>query len=50
MANRIPDEMYWDEAIGVIEVLVATGRAIPSNRWVDVFIQDAQDRKEQSYF
>src|SRR4029077_13971858 len=35
LANGITRELTWEDAIGVAQMLVALGRAVPPSRWVE---------------
>jgi hypothetical protein len=41
-ANGVRDDLPWDECLNVLEILVATGRTIPANKWVDWMIANEQ--------
>jgi len=43
-------DLTWEDAIGVSEMLVALGRAVPPSRWIDDLDLRAQDAARESLF
>ena len=44
IANGITQDLPWEDAIGVAQMLVALGRAVAPSRW----IESLSDRSEQA--
>lgn len=46
----MPSGLTWEQALGVAQVLVQTGRAIPANRWVDQIVLEEQVDQAEGLF
>jgi hypothetical protein len=46
----VNQDLDWEDAIGVSEMLVALGRAVPPSRWVDNLDLRAQDAAREALF
>jgi hypothetical protein len=47
IANGVPSGLTWEQALGVAQVLVRTGRAIPVDKWVErIMLEDQVDEAE----
>ena len=50
IANGITRDLTWEDAIGVAEMLVALGRAVPPSRCVETFAVRAADAARDALF
>jgi hypothetical protein len=50
IANGVNQDLPWEDAIGVSEMLVALGRAVPPSRWIDNLDLRAQDAAREALF
>jgi hypothetical protein len=50
IANRIAQDLPWEDAIGVAQLLTALGRTVPPARWLDTLAQRSQDAARESLF
>jgi hypothetical protein len=46
----VNQDLDWEDAIGVSEMLVALGRAVPPSRWIDNLDLRARDAAREALF
>jgi hypothetical protein len=50
IANGITRDLTWEDAIGVAQLLITLGRAIPPARWLDNFVKRSEDAAREALF
>jgi hypothetical protein len=48
--NGITQDLPWEDAIGIAEMLVSLGRAAPPSRWVGALVERAESQAMESLF
>jgi hypothetical protein len=50
IANGIAQDLPWEDAIGVAQMLVALGRAVAPSRWIESFSVHSADATREALF
>jgi hypothetical protein len=50
IANGITQDLPWEDAIGVAQMLVALGRAVAPSRWIESFSVRLADTAREALF
>ncbi len=50
IANGITQDLPWEDAIGVVQMLVALGRAVAPSWWIESFSVRAADVAREALF
>jgi hypothetical protein len=50
IANGITRDLPWEDAIGVAQMLVTLGRAVPPARWIESLSARSEEAARESLF
>ena len=50
IANGITRELPWEDAIGVAQMLLTLGRAVPTQRWLEALTARTDDAAREALF